>query len=87
MRTVSPKQSPTRLRCLFALCLCTPMLLGGCPEFQNAAVDSLSGATQTLVLGGGDPLAAINGAVQGIIIAVLDLFFEQLRPSGSSGSR
>ena len=46
---------------MFALCLLTPVLLGGCPEFQDESIN------------------AIDTAVQGVMDAALDLFFDQFR--------
>ena len=51
---------------LLGLYLTAPLLMGGCPEFRDEAVN------------------AIESATEGIVLAALDLFFDQFR--GDSGT-
>jgi hypothetical protein len=53
------------------------MLMGGCPDFQNATVAAVDAATRSLIFtdATGEEAAATAGV--GILNAALDLFFEQ----------
>ena len=59
------------------LILLLPALLGGCPEFRNAAVGSINAATQSVVISDIEQDAAVDSAASGILSAAFDLFFEQ----------
>lgn len=54
-QTEMPYNSPKvrrrarRIGALAIVCLVTPLLMGGCPEFQNASVDAFESATRGVV--------------------------------------
>jgi hypothetical protein len=78
-RNVPRAKLPARLGAVLMLCLCLPLLLGGCPEFRDSVVNNISDATHSLILGGGEPGETLSTATQGIVGAILDLFFDQFR--------
>jgi hypothetical protein len=61
------------------LTLLLPLLMGGCPEFQNATVDAIAGATNAIVVGNEVPRDAVQSAGVGILSAAIELFFDQFR--------
>ena len=85
MKPVGQTPKPTVSRtALVALCLLLPALLGGCPEFRNAAVGAVDGATHTILLSDTEPRDAVETARDAILGAALDLFFAPLRSDETS---
>ncbi|MCB9849873.1 MAG: hypothetical protein H6817_04135 [Phycisphaerales bacterium] len=66
-----------------ALMVITPMLMGGCPEFQNSVVNIANEATQNIILNDADQRTAVETATRGVLSAAIDLFFEQFRNDSS----
>jgi hypothetical protein len=56
-----------------------PAILGGCPELRNSSVDAVDGATRSVLFSDTPTNDAVDSARDGILNAVLDIFFEQFR--------
>ena len=77
-----PKQSSRHTVNWFvaiALCLLLPAIMGGCPEYRNAVVGSIDAAMHAVLLTDAEEREALDGAINGIMDASLDLFFDQFR--------
>lgn len=64
---------------VLGLCALLPALAGGCPEFRNSSVDAVDTATRSVLLGDTTRVDAVDSATTGLLNAVLDLLFDQLR--------
>ena len=56
----------------------TPFLMGGCPDYRNAVVDTFEEATRSY-LSGSDQETVRANAQYGFVDATVTLFFDQFR--------
>ena len=64
---------------VLGLCLLLPTLMGGCPEFRNAAVSAIDNATKSVLISDVESQVAGETATDNILSAALTLFFDQFR--------
>jgi hypothetical protein len=69
------------------LTIALPALAGGCPDFRDSVVDSLSSATTTVIVDQGDASTAAETAARGVAAALINLLFDQFRSPQSRTSR
>lgn len=72
-------KQPVHRFVVVALSLLLPALMGGCPEFRNAAIGSVDAAAHSVLLTDIESQEAGDTAADGILSAALDLFFDHFR--------